>query len=70
MMSFAKGADTQGMPKTVKISVTAHGGQQSNDKKKPLYTEKVLEFEMQLMSEIKVETKYRKGVQLCPDTRR
>lgn len=65
-MSYVKGADIRGMPKFVKITATAYG-EDSNGSK--LYQEKVTDFEMQLISEIQVETKFMNGVELCQDKR-
>ena len=62
VMSYVNGADIRGMPKFVKISASAY----SEDKEgKALYSEKVTDFEMQLISEIQIETKFMNGVELC-----
>ena len=55
------GADIKGMPRFVKIFVTAEG---ESSKGKTLYSERVTEFAVQLTSEIKVESKYWEGVHL------
>lgn len=60
------GADIKGMPRFVKIAVTVYGQDQDG---KTVYQERVSEFEMQLISKISVETKFKKGVELCRNLR-
>ena len=66
VMKYVQGADIRGMPKFVKITATAFG---EDAEGKVLYSEKVTDFEMQLISEIQVETKFLNGVTLCQDKR-
>lgn len=55
VMNYVNGADIRGMPKFVKITATAYSEDQQGQ---VLYSEKVTEFEMQLISEIQVETQF------------
>jgi len=66
VMTYVRGADSRTMPRFVKISATAFGQDQEGKK---LYSEKVIDFEMQLISEIMVETKYAQGIELCNNHR-
>lgn len=66
VMNYVTGADIRGMPRFVKISVTAYGEDVDG---KSIYSERVLEFEMQLISDIMIETKFMKGVELCQNHR-
>ena len=66
VMQYVSSADIRGMPRYVKVTATAYG--QDADGKE-IYNEKVTEFEMQLISEIKVETKFMKGIELCNNHR-
>ena len=66
VMNYVSGADIRGMPRFVKISVTAYGEDVDG---KSIYSERVLEFEMQLISDIMIETKFMKGVELCQNHR-
>lgn len=61
VVSFIPGSDIKGMPRFVKVSVMAVG---ENTHGKTLYSESVTEFEVQLTSDIRVETRFRKGVHL------
>jgi len=69
VMKYVKGADIRAMPKYVKISVSAYGTS-PNEAKSVIYSNLVSEFEVQLVSEIKVETKFRKGVNLYKNSRK
>jgi len=66
VMQYVDNADIRGMPRFVKVTATAFGHDANG---KELYADKVTEFEMQLISEIKVETKYMNGVELCNNHR-
>ena len=66
VMKYIEDADLRAMPKYVKITVSAVGMSTSN---KVLYTERVTEFDVQLVSDIKVETKFQSGVKLNKDQR-
>jgi len=66
VMTYVRGADSRSMPKFVKISATVSGKDSDG---KTVYSENVIDFEMQLQSEIMVETKFAKDVKLCRDHR-
>lgn len=50
------------MPRFVKVSATAFSKDESD---KLVYQDKVIDFEMQLISEITVESAFKRGVELC-----
>jgi len=49
VMNYVRGADSRAMPKFVKITASVSG---RDPEGKIVYTEKVIDFEMQLQSEI------------------
>ena len=61
VVTYRQGSDIKGMPRFVKIFVTATAERSDG---KTLYTDPVTDFDVQLISEIKVETRYRNGVHL------
>jgi hypothetical protein len=61
VMNYVSGADIRGMPRFVKIAVTAYGEDHDG---KAIYSEKVIEFEMQLISDIMIETKFMNGIEM------
>ena len=67
VLQYTDSADMKAMPKFVRITVSAFG---KNSQDKVLYKDVVTEFDVQLVSEIKVETKFRGGVKLYRDVRK
>ena len=65
-MTYVRGADSRSMPKFVKISATVSARDSDG---KVIYTENIIDFEMQLQSEIMVETKFAKEIKLCRNHR-
>jgi hypothetical protein len=61
VVSYVPGSDIRGMPRFVKVGVTAVG---ESTHGKMLYSERVTEFEVQLTSDIRVETRFRNGIHL------
>lgn len=55
-LSYTHNAPQHQMPRFVKITVSAYGLAQGSST--PLYTEQVAQFEVQLLSSIKIEKKH------------
>lgn len=67
VLQYTDSTNIQAMPKFVKITVSAFG---KNKDDKVMYKEIVTEFDVQLVSEIRVETKFRNGIKLYRDKRK
>ena len=69
VMKYVKGADIKAMPKYVKIQVQAYGTSQG-DMTSVVYANPVTDFEVQLVSQIMIESKFSKGLKLYKNYRK